>query len=133
MSLISCGGWDRFPKKKNWISCCPGQKNCRRNFGQQSNFEPPRKRAAHFENQGTDDYLLTKKTQVFVLFLNTCVSCFYISLCKHYFFFSVFSSTTAESGFSTSVMAVLRIGIRQFLLFPNSTMTSSSVMSMTIP
>ena len=63
----------------------------------------------------------------------TCVSCFYISLCKHYFFFSVFSSTTAESGFSTSVMAVLRIGIRQFLLFPNSTMTSSSVMSMTIP
>ena len=133
MSLISCGGWDRFPKKKNWISCCPGQKNCRRNFGQQSNFEPPRKRAAHFENQGTDDYLLTKKTQVFVLFLNTCVSCFYISLCKHYFFFSVFSSTICRIRFFNLCDGCFAHRDTAVLLFPNSTMTSSSVMSMTIP
>lgn len=30
-----------FPEEENWISCCPGQKNFRKNFGQQNKFEPP--------------------------------------------------------------------------------------------
>ena len=37
------------------------------------------------------------------------------------------------SGFSTCTMAVFCMGIRQFLLLPNSTITVSSVMSMTTP
>ena len=37
----------------------------------------------------------------------------------------------ASSAFSTSAIACFLIGIRQFLLLPNSTITSSSVISMT--
>lgn len=37
------------------------------------------------------------------------------------------------SGFSTSAMAAFLIGILQFLLLPNSTITSSSVISITTP
>src|SRR5699024_10816172 len=39
----------------------------------------------------------------------------------------------ACSAFSTSAIACFLIGIRQFLLLPNSTITSSSVISMTTP
>lgn len=39
----------------------------------------------------------------------------------------------ASPGFSTSAIALFFIGIRQFLLLPNSTIQSSSVMSITTP
>ena len=34
--------WSKeLPEELLWISCCPGQKNFRKNFGQQNKFEPP--------------------------------------------------------------------------------------------
>ena len=43
------------------------------------------------------------------------------------------NTTAYASAFSTSAIADFFIGIRQFLLLPNSTITSSSVRSMTTP
>lgn len=45
----------------------------------------------------------------------------------------VWSGSGCYSAFSTSTIASFFIGIRQFLLLPNSTITTSSVMSMTTP
>lgn len=47
------------------------------------------------------------------------------------FLYSFYSATL--SGFSTCAIATFCIGIRQFLLLPNSTMTVSSVISITMP
>lgn len=41
--------------------------------------------------------------------------------------------SAASSGFSTAAIAAFCIGIRQFLLLPNSTITVSSVISMIVP
>lgn len=49
------------------------------------------------------------------------------------YFLLSFSAATASSGFSTTATADFCIGIRQFLLFPNSIITVSSVMSITMP
>ena len=55
---------------------------------------------------------------------------------KYYFFLESEVSlavATASSGFSTSTIASLTIGIRQFLLLPNSTITVSSSTARIVP
>ena len=45
----------------------------------------------------------------------------------------ILSSYSAVSGFSTAAIAPFCMGMRQFLLLPNSTIMVSSVMSITVP